>query len=418
MKKKTFLLLTFLFLFSSVEAKVDFVDTKDHWAREYIEDLNENQLIKGYENNTFKPDNEILNVEVYSIINKIADFNQEEEINLKDEKTAKWYYEDLKKAQAAGYVNINSDFKIEAISRLEISKIISKIYNLNSTNNNLDYFNDCDTLSLSEKNAISSLVENKIVMGYKNNFRPYGKLTRAEFSKIISISQQELKLPEKDIEKDKDSDEEKESKEKLKDLIEEAKNIDKKRYSQESISNLNAKIFNAERVLRENSDYIELNRSIEEIEEAIRRLKYIEENPKLIFNIRDEDNEKIDANILINSREFINGDKIEPGRYFVVISAKGKKDYQTYVIVDDEEKEINIILEDEDNDLFKLTLSEGLYTDNGNTFKKNERVTIKFDIPRGKEIDKFMINNREKKVIGDEFIFLISEDTYAKVIYK
>lgn len=419
MKKKILLFLTFLFLFSFVEAKSDFFDIKNHWAREYIEDLNDNELIEGYEDNTFRPNNEILNVEVYSIINKIANFTDEEEINLKDKQTAKWYYKDLKKAQAAGYVDINSDFKIEAISRLEIVKIISKLYELNYKENDFDYFKDCSSLGSDEKKAVTSLVENNIVMGYKSNFRPYGKLTRAEFSKIISKSKKNLNLinSKKNQEEVENQEDFIEYKRDLEDLIDDVKGMDIKRYSQESLSNLNAKIFNAEKILKEDVGISILKKSIEEIKEAIRELKYIEENPKLIFNIRDEEGKAVDANILVNNRDFSNGDRIEPGRYFVVISSKGKKGYQTYVIVDDEEKNIDIVLEDEDKDLFKLVLSEGMHSDR-DTFKKHERVTIKFDIPNNKEIEKFTINGSEKTVIGDEFIFLINEDSYAKVIYK
>ena len=40
MQKKFLIILTFVFLFSSVYARENFIDIDGHWAKEYIEDLN------------------------------------------------------------------------------------------------------------------------------------------------------------------------------------------------------------------------------------------------------------------------------------------------------------------------------------------------------------------------------------------
>lgn len=416
MQKKNILLLAFVFLFTNVYAMEDFTDTSTHWAKEYIEDLNNKNLIKGYENNTFRPDNEILNVEVYSIINRIASYNKEEEINLslEDKENESWYYKDLKKAEAAGYVKIDNNFKIEPITRLEMSKIIAKVYDLKDNDTEVNYFKDYNYLNLDEKKAVSALVKNNIIKGYEDNtFRPEGKLTRAEFCKIISLSQKNLTLPNIDKEVE-DIDELNNLKNDLLNLIKKTKYMDLSRYSQESISNLNSAIFKGEKILEENSTITEVKEMIKEIEEASRSLKYISEDQKLVFNIVDNEGNKVDAKILINDEEFINGSKIAPGRYFVRINYENMQEYQTYLIVDNEDKEINIELKKESKEKYKLHLSKGL-SSSSDSYNKNERVTVKVNIPDGMEIDEFLVNGKEKHLLSDEYIFFITEDTEIKV---
>lgn len=417
MQKKNIILLTFVFLFSNVYAKEDFIDIKLHWAYDYIEDLSEKNLIKGYEDNSFRPDNEILNVEVFAIINKLADYKNQSEVYL--EKDAKWYFEDLKKAKAAKYIEIDDDFKIKAISRVEMASIIAKVYELEDLDYNNNYFKDFNKLDIVEKKEVSALVKNNIINGYDDNtFRPEEKLTRAEFSKIISKAMNNLKLPKKEEKQIEDIDKLNEAKNDLLNIIKKSKALDLSRYSQESISNLNSEIFKGEKILDESEDIDEIVKITLSIEESMRALRYISEDQKLKFIIYDENQEEIDAKILINDEEFINGSKISPGRYFVRIKAKDMQEYQTYLIVDNEEKIVEIELKRELNEKYKLTLSSGLESENGNLFNKNERVCVKINIPDNMEVDKFIVNGKEKNLLSDEYIFLITEDTNIKVSFK
>lgn len=419
MQKKFLIILTFVFLFSSVYARENFIDIDGHWAKEYIEDLNRDELIKGYEDNTFKPNNEILNVEVISIINKIIKFDKQEEIEFENDSQAQWYYEDLKKAKAAGYIEIDKNFEIKPISRVEMCQIISKVYKLDGYDFDVSYFKDCNDLSKEEKQAISALVMNKIVNGYENGlFNPEGKLTRAEFSKIISISIDTFSSEnvenknEEHIVENID-----ELKEKLLELIKKSKDLELERYSQESISNLNSEIFIAEKILGSSTDKKEFLDSINKIEEAVRNLKYISNNPKLTFEVKDSNGQNIDFSILLNDEDYENGKEIKPGRYFVRINSKGMEEYQTYIIVDDKDKIIEIQMEKENSDDFELKLSRGLSSEKSR-YRRNERVTVKINIPNGMDLDSFIVNGKNKKLLSDEYIFLITEDTKIEAIFK
>lgn len=47
-----------------------FSDTKNHWAENYIAVLSAKEIIKGYDNNMYKPDKPITRAEAVTIINK------------------------------------------------------------------------------------------------------------------------------------------------------------------------------------------------------------------------------------------------------------------------------------------------------------------------------------------------------------
>lgn len=51
-----------------------FTDTVNHWAVEYIEEISDLGIIKGYEDNTFKPDNPISRAEMAVIIKRVLDY--------------------------------------------------------------------------------------------------------------------------------------------------------------------------------------------------------------------------------------------------------------------------------------------------------------------------------------------------------
>lgn len=373
MKKKLYIfLLSFTLLSSSISAKSYLTDIANNWAKNYIEDLYENNLIKGYEDNTFRPNNYILNVEVYSIVNRIAKFKDEDNIKIK--KDAKWYESDLRKANRAGYAVIDDDFEIKPITRIEMVEVISKVYNLKDKNG-LTYFKDCYSLSSKERRALSSLVENNIIEGYPDNtFRPYQTLTRAEFSKIISES--------------------------------------KEKYKPENNSNIDGLYVNIK------SNEITAPEEPETGNNENNKIPEETENKKLTLNIRDTSGEKIkNAEIKLNDKDFTNGDSLKPGNYLLKISAKGMENYQTYVIMKDENKTINITLSEKDDGFLELTLSEGLHCDK-NEFKKNERVEIKILIPDGEIIKSFTVNGEKKKPLSDTFSFFITEDTTVNVQFE
>ena len=112
-------------------------DIKGHWAEFYIKDFVNKGYIYGYENNTFNPNGKITRAEFISIINKVFDFNEVVDISFNDVNSDKWFYEDVKKAVRAGYINGYGDNTFRPdnnITREEIAVIITNIHNYKDKN--------------------------------------------------------------------------------------------------------------------------------------------------------------------------------------------------------------------------------------------------------------------------------------------
>lgn len=170
-----------------------FTDIQNHWAKGDIVEFLDRGYISGYpEDNTFRPDGKITRAEFIKIVNKVFNFTEVGEENFIDvngEDSSHWFYNDVRIAIKAGYINGEKDTNgnnifrpNDTITREEAAKIltsikgtkdnhIDKIYNYNDYNNITSW--------------ATTYVEGAIEAGYikgdeKNNLNPTGQLTRAE----------------------------------------------------------------------------------------------------------------------------------------------------------------------------------------------------------------------------------------------
>lgn len=86
------------------QAKSPFIDISGHWAEEAINQAYANNRINGYEDGTFRPDNKITRAEAVKILNSVFDYSFEDEksdINIKnftDLDENHWAYYEIQKA--------------------------------------------------------------------------------------------------------------------------------------------------------------------------------------------------------------------------------------------------------------------------------------------------------------------------------
>ena len=86
------------------QAKSPFTDISGHWAEEAINQAYGNKRINGYEDGTFKPDNKITRAEAVKILNSVFDYSLDQEnsnINIKnftDLNENHWAYYEIQKA--------------------------------------------------------------------------------------------------------------------------------------------------------------------------------------------------------------------------------------------------------------------------------------------------------------------------------
>ncbi|MCT4584791.1 MAG: S-layer homology domain-containing protein, partial [Peptostreptococcaceae bacterium] len=110
----------------------NFSDVNNHWAAKQINSLVNRGIVSGYNDGTFKPNNYITRAEFISLINKAFNYKLVYDVDYKDVSLKDWYYDDLRKAKAKGYISGYEDNTIRPnnkITRQEVAVIMAKVLN-------------------------------------------------------------------------------------------------------------------------------------------------------------------------------------------------------------------------------------------------------------------------------------------------
>lgn len=410
MKKYKLILLLSLFLIGAGE-KPNYTDINNHWAQKYIEKMSDHKLILGYTDGSFRPNHNILNVEAYSIFNRMFKFNNYDLdlTNNFDSIKSEWYYHELLSATSAGYINLNNDFKVEPISRLEVCRIIGQIYNFDIDANM--YFSDTNELTSKEISSINSLARDGIINGFGDGtFRPYEPITRAQLSKIFVLLKEKYGTDFNSYDANK--------KNTLLLKLNELYTNNLTGLSSQDIEKLNfilSKVSSDELISASELDkWIQFINSIK-IDNST--LPNDNHNLHLTINVTDSNGNKIPAEILLNNKVFDNT-SLSAGKYLLKVTAQGKKPYEAFIEMS-ADKTIDVVLEDAKQNLLTLTLnSPALSSKSGLEFKSGARVTVNIYIPNGMEVDYLLVNGVKKGVPSDEFTFIITQNTQIDVSFK
>jgi len=170
----------------------NFSDVNGHWAEGYIQRWSEERIINGYEDATFRPNNNITRAEYVAMMMRIfepmqtADLSQFSDVN-----RSAWYYDALSRAYAMGVINgysSNSMMPEANITRQEAIVILNRMINLPLTSN-ASQFTDASEIAEWAKNAVVAFAENQYVNGYEDgSIKPNAYITRAEITKILDIA--------------------------------------------------------------------------------------------------------------------------------------------------------------------------------------------------------------------------------------
>ncbi len=175
-----------------VEDKGIFKDTsKDAWYYNYLTDLVDKGIVNGYEDGSFKPNNQVTREEFLKMLieatgTEITDKSYE----FKDVKADDWYAPYVYTAKANGIANGISDAEFGAGMSISRQDMCVMIYNVTGVKTDLtdNKFTDHSAISNYAFNAVYAMKTIGLVDGYENGeFKPSGKLTRAEAVKVISL---------------------------------------------------------------------------------------------------------------------------------------------------------------------------------------------------------------------------------------
>ena len=175
----------------SVHADNKVKDIDGHWAHKQISKFIEDSYANGYEDNTFRPDNQITRAEFVKLVNKYFGFNDKGVSKFKDINQKNWYYNDVCIAIQAGYINGYEDNTFRPdniITREEAAKIIVSIKNQqDNTYDKLNTFPDKHLVSNWAKPYVEGAIENGYLKGDNlKNLRPTSRITRAESVTLLS----------------------------------------------------------------------------------------------------------------------------------------------------------------------------------------------------------------------------------------
>jgi hypothetical protein len=162
-----------------------FADVKNHWAEKEIENWIEKGWVAGYTDGTFRPDKYVTRAEFLSFMNRSFGFSKAVEISFKDVKPNDWFYEEVRKAKAEELIRGYEDGTLRPnnpITREEAAAIVARLLKLQTVDKDyLANYKDKDEISNWSKDAVNALIANGLLAGYEDNMlRPKKFITRAE----------------------------------------------------------------------------------------------------------------------------------------------------------------------------------------------------------------------------------------------
>ncbi len=203
-------------LFTMTVNAAVFSDIANHWAKSYIERVEKNGLVSGYEDGTFKPDNNVTVLESLIMMSRLYKIDEDIKKEIINEykpslKTAQnllgydWSLDHLAVAIELGIVSeqaIKDMFAKKTIfadaKREEVAVLLTKAMGLEEDAKSLKVytlpFNDRDDITASARPYIHIMYENKIMLGdNEKNINPKNKITRAEIATLLDKSYDYIK---------------------------------------------------------------------------------------------------------------------------------------------------------------------------------------------------------------------------------
>ncbi|MDF2838779.1 MAG: hypothetical protein K0S60_482, partial [Evtepia sp.] len=197
MKQLNKLLSSFLAVFFTLSIAIplgasaakSFSDVKGHWAEAYISSAVKRGYVNGYQNGNFQPNHSVTRAEFCKMMNSALGLSGTTTVNFKDVPSSKWYYNDVCKALAAGYISGYADNSFRAndlITRQEAAVVLARIVAASNDAKDLSAMKDSSAIASWALDGASTIYSKGYMSGdNQKRFNPKGNLTRAEAVKII-----------------------------------------------------------------------------------------------------------------------------------------------------------------------------------------------------------------------------------------
>lgn len=180
--------LMLLSVVASGSTAMAFSDIQDHWADMDIDKLSELDILAGYEDGTFKPNELITRAEASKVITlaKQLDMQSKKDLNLQDMDESHWSYDYVLTLASNGYIHGYPDGTFKPDNNITREEFATMIYNaLKLESGESREFTDIENSYAKE--AIQKLASIGVVSGYEDSsFRPTQNITRVEATSMVS----------------------------------------------------------------------------------------------------------------------------------------------------------------------------------------------------------------------------------------
>lgn len=187
--KKKIIPIVVMSMFISSSSVFAFSDTDSHWAKDSIQELAKTNIVKGYEDGTFKPDNNMTRAEVATIINRLIGATKESSSYIPDLDRQSWYSQEIRKAMQSGIIKGDENGYVRAnsyVTREEVVVMLSRAFYFSCDEVLDNSFKDEDQISSWAKDSFFAFIKLGYINGYEDgSLRPKGNITRAEFITIL-----------------------------------------------------------------------------------------------------------------------------------------------------------------------------------------------------------------------------------------
>jgi S-layer homology domain len=156
-----------------IQVKFNDVST-NHWANDFIAELAALQVIQGFPDGTFRPDEQVTRAQFAAMISQAFEkANIRQSVSFRDVSTKYWAYSAIREAYSTGFLGVsgNKFNPTQALSRLEVLLSLARGLNYTftgSTQSILAAYSDAATIRSDVRNAIAALTARGIVVNYPN----------------------------------------------------------------------------------------------------------------------------------------------------------------------------------------------------------------------------------------------------------
>lgn len=177
------------------------------WALQQILKMSAENIIKGYEDGSFRPNKPVTHAEAVVLTMKAAGLQDEIDSTVSDSvylpfkdagQIPSWARNAVVIAVEKGYLDSGSAVNFQpnkAASREWVVKLIAKALGIKPMDMALP-FTDAGTISSDAKGYVAAVVYNQLISGFPDgSFQPNKPITRAEIAVMLGLSTEEIPIP-------------------------------------------------------------------------------------------------------------------------------------------------------------------------------------------------------------------------------